>query len=172
MGIGRVVVICFDVCGRISEEDNKELLKYLKSQRLMTLATSVNNKSWVCSVYYVIDSELNLYFVSPPESKHCQDILKNKAVACAIADSHTPNSAKKVGVQLTGIASQVRGWEKTKVLLKMWHKAAPGAEDVINTANMKNKVVSSRVYKVRPNLIKFFNQNLYSNPSSRVLTIS
>lgn len=141
--------------------EKKALLDYLNSQRLMTLATS-NKKPWVATVYFVTDKDLNLYFVSSPQSKHCQDIDKNNKVACAIADSHIPNSGEKVGIQLQGIASQIKGWEKTKVFLKMWHKANPGAEK-INIKNMQTGAVTSRVYRIKPTYIKFMNKKIFGD---------
>ena len=132
----------------------------------MVLAT-FDKKPWVCTVYYVADRDFNLYFVSSPNSKHCKDIEKNNKVACAIYDSHTPNSAQKIGVQIEGVASQVKGWDRTEVILKMWNRAAPGMEKVINIKNMKEKVISSRVYAVKPTLIKFINQKLYGEDGFR-----
>ena len=152
----------------MDQKIKKEIVKYLKSQRLMTLATCAD-KPWVATVYFAVDNDLNLYFVSSPKSKHCQDIEKNQKVGVNIADSHTSNSAKKVGVQAQGITTQVKGWERTKVLLKMWHKAAPGMEEVVNVKNMKDKVISSRVYKVTPVYIKFFNQMLFGEDGYRVI---
>ncbi|OGM89443.1 hypothetical protein A2597_03020 [Candidatus Woesebacteria bacterium RIFOXYD1_FULL_46_19] len=147
-------------------KDKSALLRYLKSQRLMGLAT-FDKKPWICTIYYAVDKDFCLYFVSSPKSKHCQDIEKNNEVSCAIYDSHTLNSAKKTGVQMQGTASQVKGWERIKVILKMWQKAAPGMEDVVNVKNMRNKVISSRAYKVKPTFIKFFNQKLYGEDGFR-----
>ena len=149
------------------KEDRKELVRFLKSQNLMALATG-GKTPWICSVYYVIDKDLNFYSVSAPDSKHCRDIEKNKKVACCIYDSHTPNSELKVGVQFQGIALLVRGWERAKVFLRMWHKAAPGTEEIVNISNMKDKVISSRVYRVKPILIKFFNQKVYKEEEFKV----
>jgi hypothetical protein len=84
-------------------------------------------------------------------------------VAIAIYDSHTKNSESKTGVQLQGTAQQVKGWDKTAKMLKIWHKSAPGMEDVVNVKNMKEKVISSRVYKITPTYIKFFNEKLYGD---------
>ncbi len=140
--------------------EKKELKKYLDSHNLMTLATG-SNLPWVSIVYYAVDKEFNLYFVSSPKSKHCQDIDKNNKVACAIYDSHTKNSEKKVGIQLVGSAQEIKGWEKTNKILAMWHRAAPGAEEIVNLKNMMAKVISSRFYKITPTKIKFFNQHLY-----------
>ncbi|MFC1649536.1 pyridoxamine 5'-phosphate oxidase family protein [Patescibacteria group bacterium] len=144
---------------KMNNRDSKHLLDYLKSQRLMTLATC-SKTPWVASVYFVTDKDLNLYFVSSPDSRHCKEIEKNEKVACAIADSHILNSQKKYGMQIEGVATQVKGWKKTEVMLKMWHKINPGAEK-INIANMQSGAVSSRVYKVKPTLIKHMDKDLY-----------
>lgn len=143
----------------MKNKDRKEILNYLNSQRIMTLATC-DKEPWVASVYFVADKDLNLYFVSSPQSKHCKDIEKNNKVACAIADSHILNTEEKIGIQLQGLTFEVKGWDKTKVFLKMWHKVNPGAEK-INIKNMKAGVVASRVYKIKPTFIKFMNKKLF-----------
>ena len=136
-----------------------ELTKYLKSQHLITLAT-FDKKAWVCTVYFVTDSDLNFYFVSSPKSKHCKDIDRNNKVAIAVYDSHIKNSDKKAGMQLQGRASQIKNWKKTEKILKMWNKKNPGMEKVISVEKMKKGEVSSRVYQVKPTYIKYFNQLL------------
>ena len=75
----------------MNKDIKKEFSKYLKSQRLMTLATCAD-KPWVATVYFAVDNDLNFYFVSSPKSKHCKDIEKNSKVAVNVADSHTPSS--------------------------------------------------------------------------------
>ena len=146
----------------MNTKDKKELGRFLNSNNLMTLATA-NPKPWVATVYYTFDLDLNFYFVSSPKPKHSHDIEKNRNVACAIYDSHTKNSEKKTGIQMQGTVQQVKGWECTSRMLKIWHKSAPGMEDIVNVKNMKEKVISSRVYKITPKLIKFFNQKLYGD---------
>ncbi len=47
----------------------KEIDTYLKSQRLMSIAT-YGDFPWIANVYYGHDPELNLYFLS----KHCKAI--------------------------------------------------------------------------------------------------
>lgn len=145
------------------------LLKFLQRNRLMAMST-FNKSPWICTVYYAVDKDFNLYFVSSPDSKHCKDIEKNKNVACAIFDSHTKNSEHKVGVQYVGTASRVKGWDRTKTILKMWYRAAPGIEDIVNVANMKDKVISSRVYRIKPKKIQFFNDKLYGDEETKMFT--
>ena len=149
------------------KKDLKPIFEFLHKNRLMALST-YNKSPWICTVYYAVDRDFNLYFVSSPNSKHCKDIEKNNKVACAVFDSHTKNSDNKAGVQFVGTASEVKGWDRTKVILKMWHRAAPGAEDIVNVKNMKDKVISSRVYRIKPKKIQFFNDKLYGDEETKM----
>lgn len=136
------------------------LLKYLKSQNLMTLATN-DKKPWVASVYYVIDEDFNPYFLSEPDCKHCSDIKLNVYVAVGIADSSQKVTDKKVGVQMQGTAIQITDIEQIKQVLDAWNKANPGFENVINFENIEKGVIKSKVYRIKPKIIKFLNEELY-----------
>ena len=140
-------------------QDQQKLFEYLQTQHLMAIATK-GEKMWIASVYYAIDKNFNFYFVSSPKSQHCLDIEKNPEVACAIADSHQPNGGKtKIGVQMHGRAQQITGLEAIKAALKLWNQLNPGMERVVNLKNMQTKMISSRVYKIRPEKIKLFDLN-------------
>lgn len=145
------------------KQTNKEkLFDYLKSQHLMCLATCGENVS-ACTVYYAVDDNFNLYFVSPHDTEHSKNIEADARVACSIADSRQNNADNKIGVQIKGRAEMLRGIEFIKAALKMWNKANPGVEDVINFSNIKNKVIKTRAYKITPSTIKFFNDELYGD---------
>ncbi|MCG2692080.1 pyridoxamine 5'-phosphate oxidase family protein [Microgenomates group bacterium] len=141
-------------------KDKDALLKYLKSQNLMSLATC-GPDMWISTVYYVVDEKFNLYFISEATANHCQAFKKNVEVSCAIADSRQPVTAKKIGVQIRGKASQVNSLQKMKWMLAMWNKVNPGFEAIINLKNIQKRVIKSKVYKIQPQAIKFFNEELY-----------
>jgi uncharacterized protein YhbP (UPF0306 family) len=63
----------------------KEILAYIKKHKLMALATN-GEHPWICWVFFIIDDDFNLYFISP-ESQHTKDININSEVACAISDT-------------------------------------------------------------------------------------
>lgn len=118
---------------------------------------------WICVVYYVMDENLNLYFISDPETEHSQAIAENNNVSAAIYDSHQEVSDKKVGVQIMGEVSVVGGLGKIKWFFEMWAKINPGNKDILNLKNYKNKILSSKVYVIKPRRIKFFNEALYGS---------
>lgn len=126
----------------------------------MSLATS-DKKPWIAVVFYAIDENFTLYFISEPTTKHSLDIVKNSKVACSVVDSSQVVTDKKIGVQLEGVASEVKEKNKLQIILNMWHKTNPGFEDVISFPNIVKKIIKGRFYEVRPTLIKFFNEELY-----------
>ena len=145
----------------------KLLLDYLRSQHTMYLAT-YDGKPWVATVFYAVDEKFNFYYIGPPDSRHNKAIKKNKNVSFAVASSNQKTTDKKIGVQVEGIAKEVNSRNKIKLILGLWNKFNPGFESVINLPNMIKKVISSRVYKIKPTLIKFFNEKLYGDEGSEI----
>ncbi|HDH31169.1 MAG TPA: hypothetical protein ENH26_00090 [Candidatus Wolfebacteria bacterium] len=150
-----------------NETNKQQLLNYLKSQKLMSLAT-YGDEIAACVVYYAVDDDFNFYFISPQDTQHCINIAKNKNIACSIADSHQKVSDKKIGAQIQGEASEITGKDKIIAVLKMWHQMNPGVESLISFDKIKNKIIESRVYKIKPFRIKFFNEELYGDEEDEV----
>jgi len=70
----------------------------------MQLATISEKGPWVCSVYYVADEDLNLYWLSFPTRRHSQDIATDSRVAVTVA---LKTDQPVVGVQAEGDVSMV-----------------------------------------------------------------
>lgn len=132
----------------------------------MALATC-GSSPWICTVYYVTDESLNLYFVSAPNSKHVEGISKNKGVACAIATSNQKPSENKVGVQMQGEVEEVKGIEKIKWFFKMWRKLNPN-EVKLTFENYDKKLIKSKIFRIRPTLIKYMNKELFGDETYKV----
>ena len=141
-------------------ENRQKLLEYLRSKKVMTLAT-YGDDVWASTVFYTIDDGFCLYFLSEPTSKHVQDLRKNGSVACAVADSRQEAVDKKIGVQVKGMATEVEGMDRLMPIMDMWHAVNPGLESVLSIDKIRGKVVDSAVYKISPQYIKFFNEELY-----------
>jgi len=151
----------------INQRDKKLLKEFLDAQRLMAVATQGKNL-WIANVYYLVDNDLNLYFISPADSEHSLQIKKNQNVACAIADSNQQAGDKKIGIQLSGTASEESGLATVKWMLKMYNKLHPSTKEKLNYKNWQTKAMTSRVYKIVPTKIKFFNQELYGKEEEKI----
>ncbi|MBU1327424.1 pyridoxamine 5'-phosphate oxidase family protein [Patescibacteria group bacterium] len=151
--------------------DKQELLTFLKSENLMALAT-IDKKPWICNVYFVTDDNFNLYFISKPATTHCQNIAKNNSVTCSVANSSQKVTDQKVGAQIRGTAQRLNNLAKVRWMLAFWNKMNPGFETIINLKNIQNKVIKSRAYQVKPEVIKFFNEKLYGPEGQKIFRFS
>jgi len=57
---------------------------YIKDQKLVQIATLNDNQPWISSVFYLCDSDLNLYWISLPDTRHSQHILNNLNTAATV----------------------------------------------------------------------------------------
>jgi len=142
-------------------EDLKfQIYNYLQTQKLMGIST-FREMPWPAIVYYIVDEDLNLYFISHPDDEHCKNIEKNNKVACTIFDSNQENSKPKVGIQYSGEVEVLSNLEKVKWMVTLWKKLIAGKDGYRPEAEDLLKVGSSRVYKVSPKKIKFYNSKDY-----------
>jgi len=139
----------------------EDIFKFIKSNGIMSLATQSNKGPWVCTVYYGTDKDMNLYIVTDPNSIHGKDISKNNKIAFNIFDSHQKITKDKKGVQGSGVIEIVKGIVNVGRALYLWHKANPGVEKNITIEKVK-KLTDTKVFKITPKYLKFFNKVLYS----------
>lgn len=137
----------------------------------MTLATCGDNQPWACTVYYGIDEEMNMYIVTDPGSDHGRHLAKNKNVAFNVFDSRQPITKPKKGVQGRGICEQVRGIVNITRGLLLWHKANPGIEGKITIKDILKKLKDTKVYKIIPTYLKYFNKELYGTDEYGILEL-
>lgn len=83
------------------ENVEQAIRDYLPQIIHMSLGTSKDNKPWVCEVHFAYDEELNLYFRSQKDTRHCQEIAENKFVAGNIVTQHA-DADKPRGVYFEG----------------------------------------------------------------------
>ncbi len=86
----------------------KELIReVLDKGYLMSLGTADDGGVWVADVIYIHDDELHIYWMSDPDVRHSQALLKNNKVAGTItvsgADEHN------TGIQFEGYAEKIEG---------------------------------------------------------------
>lgn len=104
---------------------------YLDEQHMMQLATSVNGRPWCCSLYYVHDSERNLYWASFPERRHSQEIEQNPNVAIAIPVQHAKGE-KVIGIQIEGSAKKLTPDEKNRPVVELYAKKFGRSQTWVN----------------------------------------
>jgi len=89
----------------MSKVSHEEFIaKYLPNGKVLQLATISGNGPWICTVNYVNDKDGNIYWISMKNRRHSIEVEGNSQSAIAIV----LDPDKKVGLQLTGVSSQVK----------------------------------------------------------------
>lgn len=73
----------------------------------MSLAIQDEGGVWVADVIYIYDDKLNIYWMSDPDVRHSQAILKNSKVAGTITVSG--KGENNLGIQFMGMAEKING---------------------------------------------------------------
>lgn len=97
----------------------KAIREYLPEVVHMSLATSHENKPWVCEVHFVYDNDLNLYFISKPHRRHSQEIETNPNVAGNIVKQHGVGE-KPRGVYFEGTAELLDNVDENHRAFKLY----------------------------------------------------
>jgi uncharacterized protein YhbP (UPF0306 family) len=82
------------------------VLAYLRTHRVMTLATQGAGGPWAAAVYYA-NAGFKLYFLSSPASRHCRNLAADPHAAAAIQEDYADWPEIK-GVQLEGEVAELR----------------------------------------------------------------
>ena len=148
----------------------KAITNFIIKNYQMVIATS-GEHPWIATVYYSTDKDLNLYFLSDPNTLHCQQLLNNPKVAISIAKSpQNPAHAKK-GVQLYGLAEQILDKEKIIAALNLWKKTLKVTSETYSYEGMIKNKIKGRMFKVTLKKIKFFNQELWEEGKEPILNL-
>ncbi len=143
---------------RIGYTDSMDLKKIvveiLEKEHLISLATIDDGGVWVSDVIYVFDDDLNIYWMSDPEVRHSEAILKNPQVAGTITISNK-NKEPNLGIQISGIAERIEGKRfdlAIKHLLKRGYPEPKETDDVLQGDSW---------YVLKPKFIDVINEKLW-----------
>ncbi len=122
----------------------------------MHLATATNDgKPWVSNVWFAADDNFTIYWISSTTRRHSKEITENQKVAASICSVREPNESDMGGIQLEGVAVEVKNPLEIAKALKLY--AARG----IFTASQVKKFMADlqyphRFYKITPSTIAYF----------------
>lgn len=121
----------------------------------MQLATSTKRGApWVCNVWYVSDSKQNLYWISPTDKRHSQELAKNNHAAATITLAKAPGDKRPWALQIEGTVEQISGLSKAHVTKNYVSKGLATQE---NIKKLLTNITSPRaIYKLTPSKIILF----------------
>ena len=93
------------------------ILRYLENVYVMQLATAGGEQPWACTVYFVFDDKLNIYWLSLPDRRHSQEIEKNPKVAITMA---IKQDLPVIGLGAEGVAEIVNDKKTVAAVIKKY----------------------------------------------------
>lgn len=151
---------------------NKEQLyrEYLQEVKLMQLATVKGSKPWLCSVWYVIDDDNNVYWISRENRKHSQDIEANSNVACTFHKWFDGGLLVDQGqaVIMSGTATRLSG-EECRIPYQLYTDRFPRMPE-FQSLNLFLKDESHHsFYKLTPETIVWWDEVNFPDDSKQVI---
>jgi ribonuclease HI len=140
--------------------------EFLALGQVMQLATSNDNNPWISTVYYVADSERNIYWLSLPERRHSKEVVNNPQVAIAIA---IKQDLPVIGIQAAGSVEIVSNSAVVETILASYVKKYDGAGKEFHQrfVDGKNK---HQLYKLTPDLLALFDEvHFKENPVQKII---
>jgi uncharacterized protein YhbP (UPF0306 family) len=135
---------------------------YLPQMIHMSLATSANNKPWICEVHYVFDAELNLYFRSTLQRRHSQEIAANPQVAGNIVTQHSLGQ-KPQGVYFEGKAELLENVDENHLAYKLYSERFGLGTKILEEARQET---GHKFYKITVHTFYLFDAR-ESSPSKK-----
>ncbi|CAG4882319.1 conserved protein of unknown function [Georgfuchsia toluolica] len=90
-----------------------QLLEYLSTHNVMTLATIGEDGPWASAVFYVHEGT-TLFFLSSPTTRHCRNIQYHPRVAATVQEDYSQWDMIK-GIQIEGVASRLNAEESRRI---------------------------------------------------------
>jgi len=145
-----------------------KILNYLEQHNTLTLATTGNEQPWATALYYV-NKDFVLYFLSKPQSRHCQNLTANPKVSAAVNEDYKDWTAIQ-GIQLEGRAYPVNGKIEKAKAMALYLNKYPFVKDFYSVSSLRRAMSSVKLYKIVPNIIWFIdNSEGYFNRKSITL---
>lgn len=141
----------------------KKLIKtYLKTGRLMSVATVTGHQPWSFNAYYVSDEKLNIYWISPLHTRHSKDIKKNKKVAGTIPIKF--KNITVVGLQFEGDAMLIENTSEIKRAIRLYTDKHERGEDWYKDFLAGKNI--HKLYRIAPRLFVLYDrENFPESPS-------
>ena len=144
-------------------EVEKLIRKYVKEGRMLQVATANSNQPWNCTLYFASDANLNLYWISKPETRHSKELIENPKVAACIPIKF--DDLNVIGLQLEGTAEIIEDPEEIKTKVKLYSdKFARGEDwyqDFIDGKNVH------KLYRIKPTKFELFDTVNFDDPKQK-----
>jgi uncharacterized protein YhbP (UPF0306 family) len=126
----------------------------------MQLATSKAGNPWICTVYFVADKSLNLYWLSLPTRRHSMELMEDRRAAITVA---VKLDQPVIGVQAEGFVEVVTHAGTVKGVMEKYVAKYGSGKDFYD--NFVQGTNDHRMYRFTPSRFSLFDEVNYPDSS-------
>lgn len=144
---------------RTDELLNQVVSDILSANTLMSVATIKDGQAYINTAYFCFNEDLDIFFLSHPQSQHSLNIGANETVAISVYDSHQEWDQPKKGLQLFATCAPAQGLTILEGG-KLYMQRFSGLKKWITHIDdlMKN-VIESKLYIAKVHALKVFDED-------------
>ena len=139
----------------------EQVLEYLATHNVMTIASCTGNIPWAAAVFYA-SAEFTLYFLSNPASRHGMNMEQNTQVSAAIHEDYS-DWRKIRGIQLEGHAERLTSIKQQAAFWKAYEKKFPFVRQFFAAGSLRDmlssKLAGIRLYRVVPSQVYYIDNS-------------
>tara|TARA_Y100000588_G_scaffold265365_1_gene280137 strand:+ start:404 stop:919 length:516 start_codon:yes stop_codon:yes gene_type:complete len=138
--------------------------EFLSNHNTVSIASKDNESVWAATVFYIADSEMNLYFLSSHKTQHIGNIQTDENVAITVyKDVEDWQSIQ--GLQGSGQVSEVRSSDRDKILADYIKKYTFLDELLQNPKDEQEKKIAEQfssigLYVYKPNFFRIIDNSI------------
>lgn len=136
-----------------------ELITFITSQRLLTLATQDNSWPWISNVFYGFEDWF-FYFVSWMDALHSQQIVANSTIAFSTTWFNLDDHTDRKSIQWVGECVKADTLKDITIGIRLHNTYFPQFAERI-TVDRLLADPNRAVWIIKPVSIKFWNDGLY-----------
>jgi uncharacterized protein YhbP (UPF0306 family) len=144
-----------EIHGPDGERLRREMLEYLETHHVMTIASCAKNIPWAAAVFYASDG-FDLYFLSNPKSRHGTYMAANPRVSAAIHEDYSEWREIR-GIQLEGKAERLRSLKLQARFWEVYLKKFPFVKQFFQSSALRgalsSKLAGIRLYRIVPSAV-------------------
>lgn len=136
--------------------------KYLGEAKMMQVATVKGDQPWICTVYFMEDDNLNLFWLSLPTRRHSQEIASHNKIAVTVPIKF---DQPVIGIQAEGTADIANKPKQIADIMKLYTNRYNAGEDFYNNfVTGKNQHL---LYRFTPKRFVLFDEVNFPDDSCR-----
>lgn len=130
------------------------------------MVASYDGELWISNVFFGVDDDLRIYFVSGTNEKHSQQILRNPEIAFSTVWYNEEDHTDRKGIQGTGICVVAETKRDIETGTTLHNRNFPQFAEKIGPRYIQSEDNDAAVWMITPRYIKYWDDELFGDEAT------